>query len=338
MKPLISKPFSFGLSERTLFGGEIEKPLDETEIELLISKLKLLEVKNVALCFLHSRKNPQNEKLLGEKLKSQGFQVFYSHEETGNERERAQKTTAKACLEFGSQELAAKVETLGFKKENLTFKPNRPTQSPKPLQNSINVEFLEDRVVVTNGKKTLELQISPLSAIEIDSEGLVHIGPYKIDSEPGPVIFGKGIHLTALDVFAQKNNLEAQDIPRLKLDQTRVLRHLGPLAQNLRLDQGTCGLKCLQLFQEAVALEIEKFIENSHPSLLIVGGWLGPSLGPTLARRLGLSKISILPHCGWSYALQLLGGEIRKDATVTKIGALAENLPGSLKDGESHDL
>lgn len=75
---ILDRELIFGLNERTNAIGHIEKLLDDTELEFLVSKLNLHQIKSVAICFLHSHKNPENEKRAAQYLTANGFQVFAS--------------------------------------------------------------------------------------------------------------------------------------------------------------------------------------------------------------------------------------------------------------------
>ncbi len=76
---LIPLSLSFGVSERALFNGEIEKPLKKEEIIGIGEKLKRRNVLCVAILFLHSYANPENEKIAEKVLKEMGFNVTSSH-------------------------------------------------------------------------------------------------------------------------------------------------------------------------------------------------------------------------------------------------------------------
>lgn len=77
--PLIPLSFSFGVSERTLFNGQIEKPVKTKELIDIGARLKRENVSSVAILFLHSYANPENEKVAEKILKEMGFNVTSSH-------------------------------------------------------------------------------------------------------------------------------------------------------------------------------------------------------------------------------------------------------------------
>jgi hypothetical protein len=70
----------FGINERVLANGEIEKKIDLSELEFLNSKLQLNNIKTIAINFLHSLKNSENEKVATDFFRNHGYTVFSSHE------------------------------------------------------------------------------------------------------------------------------------------------------------------------------------------------------------------------------------------------------------------
>ena len=81
-EPLVPRPLRFTVEERTRYTGEISTPLNEKELRDVIKKLKKEKVGTVAICFLHSYANPENERkaagICRQELK--GVYVCTSHE------------------------------------------------------------------------------------------------------------------------------------------------------------------------------------------------------------------------------------------------------------------
>src|SRR5690606_16497890 len=65
-EPLTPRSLRLGVPERTLYDGQIEKPLDEEATRLAAQKLRDRGVESVAVCFLHSYANPANERRAAE--------------------------------------------------------------------------------------------------------------------------------------------------------------------------------------------------------------------------------------------------------------------------------
>ena len=65
-KPLVPRYLRLPVRERTLFTGEIETPLDSASAESALNKFAAENVKSIAVCFLHSYANPENERRAAE--------------------------------------------------------------------------------------------------------------------------------------------------------------------------------------------------------------------------------------------------------------------------------
>lgn len=76
---LIPLSLSFGVNERTLFNGKIEKPIKRDELIRIGRRLKKEKVSCIAILFLHSYANPENEKIAEEIFKEMNFKVTSSH-------------------------------------------------------------------------------------------------------------------------------------------------------------------------------------------------------------------------------------------------------------------
>ncbi len=77
--PLVAREDIFGVGERTLFDGTIERELDGKEIEDLGGTILSGAYDSIAICFLHSYANPANEKMVADILEETGIPVSASH-------------------------------------------------------------------------------------------------------------------------------------------------------------------------------------------------------------------------------------------------------------------
>lgn len=67
-EPLVPPELTFGVSERTLSDGTVPKSVPRADVEAIARKLKALDVRSVAICFLNSFANPANERAAAEIL------------------------------------------------------------------------------------------------------------------------------------------------------------------------------------------------------------------------------------------------------------------------------
>jgi len=68
-KPLVPRQLRFEVDERTLASGEILKRIDLEELEVTAARMKQAKVESVAICFLHSYQNSDNEVTAGNFLR-----------------------------------------------------------------------------------------------------------------------------------------------------------------------------------------------------------------------------------------------------------------------------
>ncbi len=61
-EPIVPRYLRFTVDEKTKHTGEIVKPIDEDELGIVIEKIKKQKIKAIAICFINSYVNPENEK------------------------------------------------------------------------------------------------------------------------------------------------------------------------------------------------------------------------------------------------------------------------------------
>ena len=70
---LIPAALRFGLKERTLASGRIERPVDRAEVRRIVQKIRKTGADAVAVCLLHSYASPENEEIVGRELERSGL-------------------------------------------------------------------------------------------------------------------------------------------------------------------------------------------------------------------------------------------------------------------------
>ena len=78
--PLIPKELRFGLSERVLYDGRVEKAADPAEVEALVRRAVDAGAETLAVCLLHSYANPDHEALTAEAARGAGLPVSASYQ------------------------------------------------------------------------------------------------------------------------------------------------------------------------------------------------------------------------------------------------------------------
>lgn len=121
-KPLVPRDLRLSVEERTLYTGEILKPLKEDDIHAAIRKFKQEKVEAVAICFLHSYINPAHEKRALEICRQEmgGAYITASHEvlPVYCEYERFSSTVVSAAVgpitAYYLKALQARLKEIGF--------------------------------------------------------------------------------------------------------------------------------------------------------------------------------------------------------------------------------
>ena len=94
-EPLVPRPLRLEVDERVTASGEVLRPLDLAELEPIAHKLRKEGVEAVAVCFLHSYRNPVHERAAGEWLRQRipGIAVSISSEVAPEIREYERTST-----------------------------------------------------------------------------------------------------------------------------------------------------------------------------------------------------------------------------------------------------
>lgn len=97
-KPLVPRHLRFGVTERTLAGGRIEKPLDTDEVRALARELDGHGIEAIAVAFLHSFSNDANEQAAREAIEQEapGIRIALSSEVAPEIREYERTSTTVA--------------------------------------------------------------------------------------------------------------------------------------------------------------------------------------------------------------------------------------------------
>jgi N-methylhydantoinase A len=76
--PLVPRDLTYGIAERTLSDGTIQEIPSQEEMQACIAQMQKLEVQAVAVCFLNSYANPENERIVGDMLRAAMPDLFVS--------------------------------------------------------------------------------------------------------------------------------------------------------------------------------------------------------------------------------------------------------------------
>lgn len=90
---LLPEERSFGVHERTLASGRVEKRVSRDDVRAVLRKLRESGAEAVAVCFLHSYANPRNETVVARELDRAGLMASVSSRLLPEHREYERMTT-----------------------------------------------------------------------------------------------------------------------------------------------------------------------------------------------------------------------------------------------------
>ncbi len=136
-QPIVPRYLRFGVDEKTKRTGEIAKGIDEAEIFKIVELLKKEKIEAVAICFINSYTNAQNEKTVAAILEKHLDDVFVTCSSEilpkVGEYERTSTCIINACLgpvirKYLTQ-LESKLKASGFRGQLLIMQANQYSQS-----------------------------------------------------------------------------------------------------------------------------------------------------------------------------------------------------------------
>jgi N-methylhydantoinase A len=133
--PIVPLDLCFGIDERTLKDGTISREPHSDEILSLCEKLKKEDVQAVGILFLHSYRNPVNERKVAALMREAGFYVTASHEimPEYREYERAVVTMLNSTLKPVIADYVKNLETALAGKKLSIIQSNGGILSPEQI-------------------------------------------------------------------------------------------------------------------------------------------------------------------------------------------------------------
>ncbi len=101
-EPLVERPLRLGVRERILVNGKVHVPLNEDDVRAAASVFRRARVESVAICFLHSYRNPDHERrtrdILAQALPGVEFSISSEVHPEPKEYERTSTTVVDAYV------------------------------------------------------------------------------------------------------------------------------------------------------------------------------------------------------------------------------------------------
>ena len=136
-EPIVPRYLRFGIEEKTTSKGEIVKPVNEAELKQVIERIKQEKVEAVAICFINSYANPENEIKAAELCRKylNGVYVTYSSDILPKMGEYERESTCVISASVGPivskylTRLQEKLKGSGFQGQLLIVQANQYVQS-----------------------------------------------------------------------------------------------------------------------------------------------------------------------------------------------------------------
>jgi N-methylhydantoinase A len=163
----------------------------------------------------------------------------------------------------------------------------------------------------------------------VDVGGLLRVGPQSAGAEPGPACYGRGgTEPTVTDCALVLGMLgEGELAGGIRLDREAADAAIAPLAQTLGFDahgvaQGVMTIVTANMANAIREITIERGQDPRRARLMAFGG-AGPLFATLLARELEVAEIVVPPYAGNFSAWGLLGSDLTRTSSRTRIMKLA---------------
>ena len=159
----------------------------------------------------------------------------------------------------------------------------------------------------------------------VDVGGLLRVGPHSAGADPGPAAYGRGGRApTVTDAAFFLGMLGDGEIAAgIRLDQAKAEAALAPLGETLGLtvDDVARGVLTISTASMANAIRVITVEQGNDPrqAKLIAFGGAGPLFATLLARELNIRQAVIPPYAGNFSAWGLLGADLTRTASRTRI-------------------
>ena len=167
------------------------------------------------------------------------------------------------------------------------------------------------------------------SIAQIDSGGLLKVGPESAGADPGPVCYGRGATeptVTDANIVLQVlNPVEILD-GRMKVHRDLAVEAIGKMAEKLGMEtmdvaQGIISVVTANMAKAIRVISVQRGHDPRNYALMAFGG-AGPLHAVRLAQELGMSSVIIPRNPGILCAMGLLLTDLRADFSTTQLTPL----------------
>ena len=338
-EPIVPRPLRFTVDERTLYTGEIMTPLNQSELGDVIQKLKMEKVGALAICFLHSYANSENEKMAAEicRRELKGVYVCASHEVIPVVGEFARESTTIINAYVGPivtryfTNLEKRLRQLNFKGQMLIMQADALVQSvseairkPVYLLNSGPAAGPSGSVYLGNLMEKNSFVTIDMGGTSLDigfvKDGVIKLSESRwIDEEMTAIKMvdittigsGGGSLADLILGYIPEDYFLGGSIP---LDMARARTSVGKVAERLNMTVEQAAYAMFSVVNsnmaDAISVVTTKNGHDVRDFALFAFGGAGATHAVFLAEALGIPEVIVPPFassfCAWSmYSLNI---------------------------------
>jgi hypothetical protein len=329
-RSFFSSDYIFGISERTDAEGKIQRRPPEEDLEFLHQKFLLSNTKNVAVGFLHSSKNPENENAVARFFRDRNYAVWASHEYGGgrNEVGRWWRAGLEAYVAGTLEEMNGPLVAFCRERGVLLESPDFGNLGGSFAAFNRLREYFKDRAdhllwadlraftlldlnadqgvtetpwgpIAASTPRMKSLRLKPTSLIE--NEGLRGLRNHFFDIgfDPGPMALGRGVKPTLFDALHGFELLEVNDSIGACFHpgaRERILQSLAITMRVLLKNESRWPEFLAGWARAQIVTDVMDFAKSGR---ILIAGPLASSLARLLGEKTAGFHLAVDPHSDW---------------------------------------
>ena len=358
--PLVPPELRFGVSERTDYRGRVLVCLDEAEVEEIKEEISSLGVEAIAVCFLHSYANPENERGVAATLSELGIPITLSSELVAEfrEYERTSTTVLNSYLIPKVNKYMRSLSRTLEKKSLSIMQSNGGVISAEQAADepakivlsgpaggvvgaSTDISLCDGKISFTTentlGGVALKVPMINISTIGagggsvayIADGGILKVGPRSAGADPGPACYGKGVLPTVTDANIVLGRMdpgwflggEMNIYPERSFE---AIRSLAPDHPTEEVAESIIRISNSNMEKALRVISVGKGYDPREFSLVSFGG-AGGLHACELARSLGIREVVFPRNPGALSAYGMLLADSFKDYGITFFSSADED-------------
>ena len=331
---ILNSDYIFGVDENVSTEGKVEQAIDSAQLEVITAKLQMSEKQNIAIGLLNAQYNNSNEHELTQFFKQKGYRCFSSlrRDDLKNENYRWWRNilnayiyppfedfleTLKEVFEVENEQLYIlhhnEYKNLNDNNEFLdsslshlyTLKEQFKDQQQILVLDTEDFFILkpQNMMSIWNTKVAkaycahphVEMcNIQPTQYILQDAWGTLNFGYETLNYEPGPMLMGKGLKLSFVDLLFYKGHLKESF-----LSQVSQIGSLQKIDELLMAYSKITGLSPKELSVELIKLfifQIENQLLKYNSKEITITGDLALDIRPILQDNIITIKFNYVEH------------------------------------------